>query len=117
MLIPGGTRDSAGRLKTTTQAGGTTPGLVLNGYPLTTAGRLLCDSNAVSGSNTNGAVPRNPANGNPFVATATAGTDVFEVGYRFSISGQLVVAVEGTPAIFVNGDGFVADGSLCTTEL
>lgn len=117
MLLPGPTRDSAGRLKTTTAAGGTSPTRVLNGYPLSATDRMLCDSNAVSGSNTNASVPRNPANGNPFVVGATAGTDIFTAGYRFSVTGQLVVAVEGTPALFCNGDGFLADGSLCTTEV
>ena len=111
------TYDATGRVKTTTAVGGTAPSTVNGGIATSAAGRILMDSNAPSGAIFNGALCMGTTNGNLFVATAPAGTDQFVNGLRVSAAGALVCAVEGTPVVFNAGLGFLADGSLCTTEV
>lgn len=118
MLMPGAVRDSAGRVQTTTGAGGSAGVVANSGIMVSTAGRVLCDSTAPAASAVfDAGVAQNAANGSLHVVGAAAGSDYFANGFRISALGQLVVAVEGTPVFFANGDGFLADGSLCTTEL
>jgi len=110
------TFDAAQRVRVTTLAGGTALIVVENGIAYDATGRVLMDSNAPSGDKVLN-VNRLDANQNIFRTTATAGTDVFVNGFRYSTAGALVCADGGTVVTVVNGLGFAANGELCTTEL
>lgn len=118
MLMAGAPRDSSGRPQVTNAAGGGAAASVNQGIAISSAGRILGNTTAPGATaNVNNGLARTASNGNLHVATATAGTDVFVNGFRVSAAGALVTAVEGVPAVFVNGDPFLADGSLCVTAL
>lgn len=108
--------DSVGRTKVTTLSTGTVPSTVVNGIAFDANGRVLMDPDAAAG-NVILNVARYDAKQNIYTTQTAAATDFFVGGYRYSATGQLVCNDAGTPATFVNGQGFLATGALCTTEL
>lgn len=108
--------DSARRAKVTTLSGGTVATTVVNGAAFDVNGRLLLNPDAPAG-NVVMNVARLDAKGNIYVTASTAASDVFVNGYRYSAAGALVVADAGTVVAMTNGQGFDANGALCTTEL
>lgn len=105
-----------GLLFSAAPGGGVAPTTYNQGITIAGDGRLIFDTAAVSGSTAlNGF--RTNGNGNIFAVTSTNATDVFVNGYRFSVTGALVLALEQAAQVFFNGQGFRSDGSLCATVL
>jgi hypothetical protein len=110
MLAPGATFTSAGRLNATLSAGPAVA-YISQGIAFDSAGNVLFDSNAVSGSNQYAGFARN-ASGAIYGTTSVSGTDTISEGLRVSSSGQIVV-VQGNPVVVENGNPLGSNGELC----
>lgn len=116
MIPPNRQLDSSNRIKCAISAGGAAPTTTVGGVGFDATGRVLCDSNAVTGALVLNGFARNTTNGSIFTTTTQAAGDTFSNGYRYN-AGALVIGLETVPTLFVNGSGFDANGALCVTSV
>lgn len=117
MLMPGQTYDAAGRVKFTSSGAPAAPTGINSGFGCDANGRILANTGAPPASAARNGAMAFDSSGCVYVATVTAGTDIFVNGYRLTVDGALVVAQEGTIAYFNGAQGFDTNGALVTTEL